>query len=96
MLSSVMGDDEIDARVEISASADIFESLSFLNPNVELVLIQLVLEYLRLVVSYAGPYLLKQLSLDEMLFFIGLQVRLYVKMLVQIFLLLLNAFVRGG
>lgn len=64
-----------------------------LNPNVELLLVQLVLEYLWLVVSYAGPYLLKQLSLDEMLFFINLQIRLYVQMLVQIFFLLLNAFV---
>lgn len=71
-------------------------NLLFLYPNVEFLLIQLVLENLWLVISYAGPYLLKQLGLREMFFPIDLQVRFYVQMLVQIFLLLLNAFVRGG
>lgn len=64
------------------------------DPNVELCLVQLVLEYLWLVVSDAGPDLLKQLRLGEMFFFVNLEVRLYVQMLVQIFRLLLNAFVR--
>lgn len=67
-----------------------------LDPNVELCLVQLVLEYLWLVVSDAGSDLLKQLRLGEMFFFVDLEVRLYVQMLVQIFRLLLNAFVRGG
>ena len=85
---SVNGDDEIDANVEISASADdILKELKtklflYSNPNFELFLIQLVLEYLWLVVSNAGSYLLKQLCLGEVFLLINFQIRLYVQMFV--------------
>lgn len=44
------------------------------NPNLEFLLLKFLLKYLWLVVSYSGSNLLVYLSLDEMLFFVDLQI----------------------
>lgn len=104
MPSKVIGEAEIDARVEMSPSAvDILLYLKFnycaksntkSDPNVELVLIQLVLQYFWLIVPNSGPYLLKQLRLCEMFFLVNFKIGFNVQMFVQIFSLLFDAFVR--
>lgn len=66
-----------------------------LYPHIQILLLGLFFQNFRLVISYSGTYLLKQLILYVDFVFVYLQIGLYVEMFAQIFFLLFDASVRG-